>query len=520
MNREPKLYNSLFDLYPDPVFIFDKKTNSLAHFNKSAYKALGYTKEEFSRLDINDIFFIELGNNGNDYILNVLSGANKGSNGILQIRKDGSLIPVDIKTCNIQHNGTEYCMFVSRDTSDRINLEKSLIKSVSDFINLVENSPVGVYKTTLSGKMLYVNPALSSMLGYKSPGEIDSDGIMSIYKRKGDRDRLINILKKEGRSINFEVDLINKKGETITALLSAVLEDDEISGTIMDISDRKAAEQSICQAKNLWEDSFNSITDMITIHDDNFNIIKANRAAERILNLPELNSKTVKCFKHYHGTDGPPEKCMSCQCITTGESVNVEFFEPHLDMYVEIRAIPRLNAEGKLSGVIHIVRDISKRKTVEEMLIKSRQEIKEHARKLSESNTALKVFLRQRNDDRIESEEKILSNMKTLIHPYIQKIKLLDAEADISHYIGMLENNLQNITSGFSAKLLSKSYGLTPKELQIASMIKEGKQSKDIAKLLRLSIETINCHRNSIRKKLGLKNKKINLRSHLKTIFD
>ncbi len=139
---------------------------------------------------------------------------------------------------------------------------------------------------------------------------------------------------------------------------------------------------------------------------------------------------------------------------------------------------------------------------------------------LMEANAALKVLLKQRESDKADFEERISSNVKILVLPYIEKLKKIKLESNASEYINILETNLMNIISEFSFKLSSKHLGLTPKEIQVANFIREGKQSKDISEILHLSFETINSHRRNIRKKLGLKNKKINLRSYFLSLAD
>ncbi len=139
--------------------------------------------------------------------------------------------------------------------------------------------------------------------------------------------------------------------------------------TLQDITERKTLENQLYRSKQDWEDTFNSITDMVTVHDEDYNIILANKAAEKILNLPMLEKmKDRKCFAYYHGTDHAPEECPSCGCLQTGVSALFEIFEPHLNMFIEIRAIPRFDSNNKLIGLIRVVRDITERKKAEEAI--------------------------------------------------------------------------------------------------------------------------------------------------------
>lgn len=129
---------------------------------------------------------------------------------------------------------------------------------------------------------------------------------------------------------------------------------------------RRAAEKIALEAKQDWEDTFDTITDMITVHDKDFNIIRANKAAEKILNIPALTMTRAKCFFYYHGAECPPSDCPSCQSLVTGKPSLVEFFEPHLNTFLEICAIPRHDIHDNIIGLIHIVRDITARKQLEE----------------------------------------------------------------------------------------------------------------------------------------------------------
>jgi DNA-binding CsgD family transcriptional regulator len=159
--------------------------------------------------------------------------------------------------------------------------------------------------------------------------------------------------------------------------------------------------------------------------------------------------------------------------------------------------------------------EIVERKEAEKKLRKRERELKSKSNNLQEVNTAMKVLLDQREKDRREVEDIILNNVKELLAPYLEKIKKTKlTDAQLAH-IRIIETNLDNIISPFLKNLHSKYLNLTPKEIRVASLIKEGRTTKEISELLGMSVAAVDFHRNNIRKKLGLRNKKANLVSHL-----
>ena len=143
------------------------------------------------------------------------------------------------------------------------------------------------------------------------------------------------------------------------------------------------------------------------------------------------------------------------------------------------------------------------------------RELEVQKNSLEEINTAMKVLLKKREDDKTEIEDNILSNVKTLIEPYMEKLKRSSLPQGQQTLINILESNLNEIVSPFTRKLSSKLLNLTPSEIQVANLVKQGKTTKEMAGILNISGTTVGFHRENIRKKLGLKNKKANLRSHL-----
>jgi DNA-binding NarL/FixJ family response regulator len=162
--------------------------------------------------------------------------------------------------------------------------------------------------------------------------------------------------------------------------------------------------------------------------------------------------------------------------------------------------------------------DITERKRSEQTLRKREEELGAKTRELEEVNTALKVLLKRREEDRKETEERVSSNIQDLVLPHLAKLRKRMPGARDKSQINTIESILKGIISPFTQKLSSRMINLTPKEIQVANLIRDGKTTKEIAEHLDVSKSAIDTHRHHIRKKLGLRNKRVNLTSYLHTL--
>jgi PAS domain S-box-containing protein len=170
--------------------------------------------------------------------------------------------------------------------------------------------------------------------------------------------------------------------------------------------------------------------------------------------------------------------------------------------------------------------DMTELKDAEQAMRKSRDELEQRVQErtqalqrmtteLDEANTALRVMLRQCDQDRQELEENLLYNARRLILPYVRKLKRQHLSASSRNIVAVIESKINDLISPAAKALGHSGLGLTPMELRVADLIQQGSASKQIAALLGLSIRTIETHRKNVRTKLGLSNKKENLRGVL-----
>ena len=146
------------------------------------------------------------------------------------------------------------------------------------------------------------------------------------------------------------------------------------------------------------------------------------------------------------------------------------------------------------------------------------EKLKQKVVELEGSNRALRILLDQREKEKKKLETSIIANIKALLTPSINRLKNSTLSTRQKTDLNVLESNLNEIVSPFANNIPSSYMKLTPTEIQIANLIKHGSSSKQISELLGLSERTIDTHRYSIRRKLGVRGMRVNLRTYLLTL--
>ncbi len=241
------------------------------------------------------------------------------------------------------------------------------------------------------------------------------------------------------------------------------------------------------------------------------------------------------------------------QVIATGAEQISEFSCRTADgmKHFQGRFVPELSEKGTVGMVTMISRDISTLKKAQEDLQNANQVLESHVsmrtaeleganlilraeitqrkkleeelelktNRLQEVNAALKTLLRQRDEDRKDFEEAFLTNIENLIRPYLMKMRAGHPTSTQASLIDIVDSHLNELTSQFGRTLALQYRMLTPTEMRVAALVRDGKTSKEIADILCISEKTTSFHRNNIRAKLGLRGEGVNLRSYLLSLI-
>lgn len=154
------------------------------------------------------------------------------------------------------------------------------------------------------------------------------------------------------------------------------------------------------------------------------------------------------------------------------------------------------------------------RKRLERLLLEKESDLAEKNHRIEEMTVSLRVMLEQGQTHRYEVESNVLYNVEQLIMPLLKQLQSMHLNKHYNRIVQSLETNLRSLVSPFARHAMLFNQ-FSPKEMQVANLVKMGRSNREISEMLGVSINTVITHRYRIRCKLGLKKKRINLRAYL-----
>ncbi|PKN60409.1 MAG: hypothetical protein CVU53_03240 [Deltaproteobacteria bacterium HGW-Deltaproteobacteria-11] len=370
-------------------------------------------------------------------------------------------------------------------------------------------------------RVMWANKAMHAAFNLK-PGQLNGK---HCYEALHHRDRACRICPAERTLKTCEphevIDLSSYEKNWV--LRSYPVRDDNgvltgIVEIVTDITERRRAEEAMRMSEQKYRELFEHANDIIFILDFDGKILSCNAAAANTYGYERQQLLGLGIEDLLDRDYMPVMREFIREKADRLEVQNPQEFLTHTKdgeaVWVEVNA--RIISEnGRPVSVHGIARNITDRKKMEDALKKRERELEEKSRNLEDANTALRVLLKRREEDKAELEEKVICNTRELILPYIENLKITQVDSHQRNQLTILERHINEIVSPFLRTLSSKYPNLTPMEIKVITFIREGRTTKEIADLLNISARTVDVHRDNIRKKLGLKNRKANLRSHL-----
>jgi len=459
----------------------------------------------------------------------------------LNKRKDGSTFFCGLRISPLidDEGQTSGYIGIQRDITKRKQAEEALQQSEARYRNIASSIPVVIYQFLLkkdgSYSSPYISESASSILDISAKEVIANPHSLFDRILKEDLDSVNKSIIESSRTMKTwfqEFGIKTKAGDVkwIRGVsIPHLLIEGEIlwNGVLLDITDSKQAEDALRRSEEKFRNFLDNLGDVAYETDPKGNVTYASKMGENITGVP-LKDIIGKPFLPLLAKESHEKAIDIYQRTLNGEKPEYELTFTN-GKICQFKNEPLRDKDDKIIGVFGIARDITKRKQMENALRKAREELEIRVKERTESleiktknleevNTALKVLLEKRDEDKTDIEEKVMANVKQLVVPYLEKLKTSGLNERQMAYADVLESNLDNIISPFSNRLSSKLLDLSPTEIRIANLVKHGRNTKEIAEMMGVSIRTIDTHRRNIRKKLGLNRKKSNLRTHLLSI--
>ncbi len=511
-------YRALFEHAGVAIFHVNAQGKFL-RANDNFLEFLGYTWEELEKINAREVAHP-------DYIEQAAVLIDKQINGEIDrfsqekyyVRKDGTLRWGEMRSTPIRDEQGRLLSAVVAivDRTQQKQAEDELKKYLEEMEDLYENAPFGYHSLLEDGTILRMNKTELSWLGYsrdevigkmKYADMLPPEEIETFHQR-------FSLFKNHGDLVNIEAKVMRKDGTTFDILATVNPIYDENGNYIMsrdsvfDNTERKRVENALAESEALYRNLFENAS--IGMFQSTFEgrFLRINQAYATMLGYEspgEVISTIMDTATQIHAD--PRNRAELLAAVDRDGWFYAE--QPYLRkdgsvMIGKLSVRKVIKGDGDSAYLEGVVEDITERKETEKALQERDKELQLKAMRLGEANMALKVLLKTMESDQEEFRERILANIREQVLPYLDKLKNSPLNELQRDYVQMTETNLNEIASPFLKKIASGCFNLTMKETQIASLVRDGKTSKEIAGLLNVSQRVIDFHRKNIRKKLGL----------------
>ncbi len=369
---ELKLEAQILDVATDSIFLHTLE-GKFVYVNEEAYKSRGYTKEELLGMKLQQL---DAPWAATQIVPRVRDLQEKGEVTFesAHICKDGHEMPVEVHARIIENGGQRLILSVSRDTTERQQAKKALEDSEKRYRDLYEQSPAGYQSLSADGRFLEVNQTWLSLLGYTKEeviGHWFGDFLIPTEVEKF----TVNFqrLKRTG-GIHSEL-WVKRKDDQIRLLACDGRVAYDLQGNfrqthciIQDITENRRATEAIAKAAHEWSTTFDSISDMVSIQDRNYKVLRVNKAYASALGMATEDIIGKTCFEIVHGTKESIPGCPHRVTLETGKPASFESYDEHKGTYSEISTYPIFDEQGLVTATVHIVHDITNRKRFENEL--------------------------------------------------------------------------------------------------------------------------------------------------------
>ncbi|MDD5168253.1 MAG: PAS domain S-box protein, partial [Syntrophales bacterium] len=536
LKRSEKKYRSLFEHIPIGLYRLSTDGRFLSA-NPHAAKILGYVSPEDLMQSVEDITTqIYWGSERREEAIRLLQEEGFIENFEVQYRhKDGYPVWVSFNARLIKddHGNTLYSIGAIRDINEHKLAEEALKRSECRYRNLIDLAVDGIVVGTDKGVIIEANECMCKLLGVTREeliGKRMSDLPFtpeSLEKSPLRFDLVLNGERIESRRQLKRPD----ESEVIVEMHTKMMPDGIYQSIFRDITQRERVEDALLESEAKYRALIETTCTGFVILNPDGVVLDANAEYVSFIGYSQLVDIVGRNVIEWTADHDKKKNAAALKiCYRKGVIRNLEIdyadSAGHITP-VEINAT-YIKAGRNKTEIMALCRNIMARRQVDEELRRHRRNLEdmvsertvELERKnmaLKELNTTLKVLLEKREEDKKEMEERFVMNVRNLVLPYVEQMKRGKPDFEQQACLGIIEKHLNVIATPLLTNM--RQFNMTPQEIKVATLVKQGKSTKEIAEILGIASGSIDVHRKNIRKKLGLNERKVNLQSRLES-FD
>lgn len=343
--------------------------------NQKFCDIVGYDEKEMLKLTFQDITYPDDLESDVAKVKQLLAGEiDTYSLDKRYICKNGELTWVNLTVSLVRNNEGHPQWFVSvvKDINERKEVSEALLESETKYRELVDNSLVGVFNSTLDGKLIFVNEASVRMFDFKNVEQMLSKGPLAAWTDPKQLEQLEADLKNNGSVTNFEAERITHTGRRIHVLHSVQVQADCISGMVIDITEQKKAEKALRDREATLSTIFNAPLETILLLNLDGTVLSINESGSRRFNKSPGALIGQNIYEFMEGEVLQHRKAYIEEVIRTGKPVH--FFDEREGNYFDNNIYPVFDTDGEnVVSIAVFSSDITERKQVEdkfELLVK------------------------------------------------------------------------------------------------------------------------------------------------------
>lgn len=393
--KSEERFRTAFSTNPDAIIISRINDGVMIDVNQGFTNVTGYTREDVLNRDGSDLGIWAVPEDRRRFVEQLKASGTVNNLETQFRRKDGNIIYGSVTARVIMLDNAPHALSIGKDITERIRTEEALRERDELYRGFFWTALDAIFIISAEERLIDFNEAMEKLLGYSRDelltlGGSQKNRISSLYADPGQVTQALVQFNETGYLKEYPVEMKRRDGARIDALLTMTAlktPNGTIKarvGTIRDVTEKKRAEEErerliadirtalgeVSRSQKEWQDTFDNITEMISIHDTDFNIIRANRAFSENLGLSPDEVLNRKCYElMHHGATAPVAGCPHIRSLENRIPVTEELYDEHNSKTLRVTTYPYFSPEGTIIGTIHIARDVTEEKEREMQLI-------------------------------------------------------------------------------------------------------------------------------------------------------